>query len=176
MARRQVLNPPVSFISDADMRDLFHHNYQVFDIMNGSGDPSVQPTSEQLGVENVTGSGPLYDLDFLYTDAHPNSGVQMVQIGDFLLMAEDDSSPEVPAAEQQLCWYKYQVVKIINDMGAESGRFRVEYITDTCTLYGDQAPDQLCWNSTGTGGYGGDCDDSRIVVFRELNMPTTIID
>jgi hypothetical protein len=54
-------------------------------------------------------------------------------------------------------------------MGAESGRFRVEYITDTCDGYGDQAPDQLCYDDDGTGGYGGTCNDSRIVVFRELN-------
>ena len=176
MARQQVLNPPVSYISNADMRELFHHNYQVFDVLNGSGDYSGGYNSEQLAVDQVTGSGPLYDCDLIYEDAHPNSGVPLVQIGDFLLMAEQDENPMVPSAEQELCWFKYQVVDILNDMSAESGRFRVEYITDTCVLFGDQAPDENCWNSTGTGGYGGDCDDTRIVVFRELNMPITIID
>ncbi|MDC0297093.1 hypothetical protein OAK92_00825 [Crocinitomicaceae bacterium] len=176
MARQQVLNPPVSYISNADMRELFHHNYQVFDVLNGSGDYSGGYNSEQLAVDQVTGGGPLYDCDLIYEDAHPNSGVPLVQIGDFLLMAEQDENPEVPVAEQELCWFKYQVVDILNDMSAESGRFRVEYITDTCVLFGDQAPDENCWNSTGTGGYGGDCDDTRIVVFRELNMPMTIID
>lgn len=55
-------------------------------------------------------------------------------------------------------------------MGAESGRFRVEYINDTCDGYGDQAPDQLCYNDTDPNyGYGGNCSDSRVVVYRELN-------
>lgn len=166
MARQQVLNPPVSYISDADMRTLGFHNYQVFDIANGSGDPSVQPTSDQLGVENVTGSGPLYDLDLLYQDAHPSSGVQLVQIGDNLLVAETESPPVIP---YEPCWYRYYIRDIINDMGSDSGRFRVEYITDTCDGFGDQAPDQLCYDDTGTGGYGGTCNDSRIVVYRELN-------
>jgi hypothetical protein len=176
MARKQVLNPPVSYINDAEMRELFHHNYQVFDVLNGSGDYSGGYNQEQLAIDQVTGGGPLYDCDFIYEGAHPNSGVSLVQIGDFLLMAEQNETPMVPAVGQELCWFKYQVVDIINSINAESGRFRVEYISDTCTLFGDQAPDQNCWDSTGTGGYGGDCDDSRVVVFRELNMSTTIID
>jgi len=167
MARKQVLNPPVSFIEDDDMRRLFHHNYQVFDIMNGSGDPSVGPHSEQLFLDNVTGSGPLYDLDLIYEGAHPNSGVQLVQIGDNLLVGETDNPVPLPF---EPCWYRYYIRDIINDMGAESGRFRVEYIVDTCSAYGDQAPDQLCYNDTSPNyGYGGDCSDSRVVVYRELN-------
>ena len=82
MARDYTFLPPVSFIPDVDMRDLFHHNYQVFDVLNGSGDPSVQPTNDQLGVDNVTGSGPLYDLDLIYSGAHTDSGCKLVQVGD----------------------------------------------------------------------------------------------
>lgn len=167
MARQQVLNPPVSYIPDADMALLFHHNYQVFDIMNGSGDPSTGPHSEQLFLDNVTGSGPLYDLDLIYENAHPSSGVQMVQIGDNLLVAETDNPVPEPF---EPCWYRYYIRDILNDMGAESGRFRVEYIVDTCSAYGDQSPDQLCYNDTSPNyGYGGDCSDSRVVVYRELN-------
>ena len=187
MARQQVLNPPVSFISDVDMRDLFHHNYQVFDVINGSGDPSVGPHSEQLFLDNVTGSGPLYDLDLIYEDAHPNSGVQMVQIGDNLLVAETDETgggggggpgpgpgpapdPD-PIEKDGICWYRYYIRDVINDMGAESGRFRVEYIVDTCNgVNGDQSPDQLCYDDLDpNSGYGGDCSDTRVVVYRELN-------
>lgn len=167
MARKQILSPPVSYISDADMARLFHHNYQVFDIMNGSGDPSTGPHSEQLFLDNVTGSGPLYDLDFIYENAHPSSGVQMVQIGDNLLVAETDDPAPTPF---EPCWYRYYIRDIINDMGAESGRFRVEHINYTCDGYGDQAPDQLCYNDTDpNNGYGGNCSDSRVVVYRELN-------
>jgi len=180
MARRQVLNPPVSFISDVDIRDLFHHNYQVFDIINGSGDPSVGPHSEQLFLDNVTGSGPLYDLDLIYEYAHPNSGVQMVQIGDNLLVAETDETgggggpgpgPGGDAINDGICWYRYYIRDVINDMGAESGRFRIEYITDTCNgVNGDQSPDQLCYDDLDpNSGYGGNCSDTRVVVYRELN-------
>ena len=166
MARQQILNPPVSYISDADMRLLFHHNYQVFDVVNGSGDPSVGPHSEQLAVDQVTGSGPFYDLDLIYEDAHSDSGVRLIQIGDNLLAAETDSPAPTPFTP---CWYRYSITDIINDMSVESGRFRVKYITDTCGGFGDQAPDQLCYDDTGTGGYGGTCNDSRVVVYRELN-------
>lgn len=171
MARDYTFRPPVSFIDDANMRDLFHHNYQVFDVLNGSGDPSIQPTFDQLGVDNVTGAGPLYDIDLIYSGAHPDSGCKLVQVGDNLLMAETDSPEPEPF---EACWYRYYITEVLNLISAESGRFRVKYVTDNCSGFGDQAPDQNCYNDTGTGGYGGTCNDSRIVIYREVNMPFSV--
>lgn len=175
MVREYDFLPPVSFIPDADMRELFHHNYQVFDILNGSGDITNGYNSEQLAVDQVTGSGPLYDVDLIYQDAHPDSGIKLIQVGDNLLMAET----EQPAPEPfEPCWYRYYIREILNDMGEESGRFRVEYVTDNCLGIGggDQPPDDNCYDDTGTGGYGGTCSNTRVVVYREVNIPFTIID
>jgi hypothetical protein len=146
------------------MRSLFHHNYQVFDVLNGSGDYSVDYNSEQLAVDQVSGSGPLYDLYLIYKDAHPNSGVKLVQIGDHLLMAEEDSP-------SNLCWYRYTITSILNTPTNESGYFRVMYITDTCVAFSGQSPSQLCFGETGYGGKGGTCNDTRIVVYREVGTP-----
>jgi hypothetical protein len=178
MARDYTFRPPVSFITDAEMRELFHHNYQVFDVLNGSGDPSLSPISDQLKIDNVTGTGPLYDIDIIYSGAHPDSGVKLVQVGDNLLMGEADyveTGGSIPEPMPN-CWYRYRVGEILNLISEESGRFRVEYIVDTCdTAGGDQTPTDNCHGDTGTGGYGDTCNDSRVVIYRELNTPHQIV-
>lgn len=181
MPRDYTFRPPVSFIDDADMRDLFHHNYQVFDVLNGSGDPSLLPIYDQLKVDNATGSGPLYDIDIIYSGAHPDSGVKLVQVGDNLLMAEGDYDPNgfppPPIPDPMpLCWFRYYIREVLNLISAESGRFRVEYVTDTCDELGDQSPTENCYGEDGTGGYGGTCNDSRVVIYREVNMPFTVLE
>jgi hypothetical protein len=176
MVRTYTYLPPVSYIPDDETHEIFHHPYQIYDILNGSGDYSSGYNSEQLAVDHVTGSGPLYDIDLIYSGApHADSGITMIHVGDNLLMAETENPVPEPFFP---CWYRYYIREILNDMGAESGRFRVEYIEDNCQGFttGDQAPDQLCYNDEGTGGYGGTCNDTRIVVYRELNMPSTITD
>jgi hypothetical protein len=172
MARDYTFLPPVSFIPDADMRDLFHHNYQVFDVLNGSGDPSLVPIDDQLKVDNATGSGPLYDIDLIYSGAHPDSGVKLVQVGDNLLMGEHDSDGIFVSFPPAICWYRYYIREVLNLISAESGRFRVEYVTDNCTIFagGDQTPTDNCYGEDGVGGYGDTCNDSRVVIYRELNM------
>ena len=160
--------PPTSFIADADMRSLGYHNHQVFDVLNGSGDISAGYQPEQLAVDQVAGSGPFYDLYLIYSGIlDAGIGVQSVQGGDQLLIAETDTP------SNSVCWYRYTVTETLDTPVSSSGHFRVKYVTDTCSGFGDQSPELLCHQDTGYGGYGGTCNDSRVVVFREIN--TSII-
>ena len=168
MARNYTFRPPASFISDSDIRKLFHHNYQVFDVLNGSGNISSGYNNDQLAVDQVSGAGPLYDLYLIYIDAHPDSGIKLAQTGDNLLIAETDLSGS--------CWYRYQLTSILDTPTHESGYFRVKYINDTSDDFGDQSPADLCYNGPGTGGYGGTCTDTRIVLYREVNTPFLLQD
>ena len=162
---------PVSFLTSAEARGLKFHNYQLVDIVKGSGDPDNLPTANGLiYIDSVTGSGPLYDVTIKYPDyssrdqgnniAHPT--LDDVRIGDKVLIGDDIDNSTGGSKR----WYRYDVTAVGSISGSsgtstQSGTFTVKYITDTGSG-GDTSPANLFYEYDAYGA-----SEYRMVIARE---------
>ena len=156
--------PPCIHLSEVESRALDFHHHQIFDVITGSGE--VLDSGTYLNVLQCVGSGPLYDVWLSSTCPPSNSGVDGVQVGDFLIIGEDDdhvySTPDIS-------WYKYHIEGILTEATSQSGEFRVRYVKDTKEL-GDDDPCDLYATYSNGGGYGDNPDKKVSMVVRRVNV------
>jgi len=152
--------PPLSHISSGDVRTLGFHAFQMYDVLTGSGDPDAMPKFN-LNIVSSTGSGPLYNVTFAYSGTVPaNSGLNTVQIGDKLFIADDVDNSGTGGSKQ---WYRYDITAKVGTPTATSGTFTCKYINDTASG-GDASPNTLHYQYD---SYGGSLDVN--VIGREVN-------
>jgi len=148
--------PPLSYMTDAEVRALGFHNYQIFDVLRGSGDPDAMP-EYNLDISSSTGFGPTYTVTLVYDNA-TSDGLTKIQIGDKLIIG-DDIDNSTGGAKQ---WYRYDITAI-SSSSASSATVTVKYIIDTASG-GDVDPDILHYEYD---AYGASVDVN--IIARELN-------
>ena len=148
--------PPLSWISNSEIRTLGFHAYQIFELLRGSGDPAAMP-DYHLDITGSTGSGPLYNITLAY-DAAISNGLNNIQIGDKLIVG-DDIDNTTGGAKQ---WYRYDITAI-SSKSASSASITIKYISDTVSG-GDVPPDNLHYDY---GAYSASLNLN--IIARELN-------
>ena len=148
-------NPPLSWVTNSEARTLQFHNYQIFDVLRGSG----SNVDYHLSIASSDGGGgPIYDITFNYPQAVSN-GLTTIQIGDHLIIGDDDDDSEGGSKT----WFRYDVTDILGVPTASTGEFRVKYITDTGGN-GTADPSNLVYEYNAYGA-----SDYRNIVSRQTN-------
>jgi|SRR5210317_770034 hypothetical protein len=175
MPEPQPQYPPPLYIGDGDARILNLHNYQIYDMVRGSG--TGTQAADQLDVLDCTGSGPFYDVTLAVDDPHPDSGIDLVSVGDFLMIADDVDDSHTTSV---FSWYRYDITEVLSrpeDSGpppyggpdnTQEGDFRVKYFKDTKST-GDQNPCDL-YHTYIEDGYGSAPDGYMLMVTRRVNV------
>lgn len=163
------------------MRGFDFHKYQNFTVLDGSGNSSNGFDDEQLAIDQTTGSGPLYDTWLIYQNPPSGdnraSGINLIQIGDFLAIADLDYLSGPLLDPNPVCFHKYVIRDILARPSEVSGEFRVEWLDLHCdNLTSDQSPASGCASSQNANYYGSSCTDTRTIIFREVNMPFLLSD
>lgn len=158
-------NPPPLYLTATESRELFFHHYQIFDVVRGSG-TVARDSGVGLYIDSCAGAGPLYDIWLVDDYPHADSGIDEIQVGDFLLVADDtDDSHTV----HNYAWYRYDIQEILTTPNANSGEFRVRYVTDTH----NQADADPCLHhfkyQAAEYGYSAPSEDCNTVV-RRVNV------
>lgn len=156
--------PPPSYLLEGESRALDFHHHQMFDVITGSGE--VASSGTHLNVLQCLGSGPLYNVWLSSTYPPANSGVDRVQVGDFLIIGEDDDHVWNTS---NISWYKYHIEEILTNASVQSGEFRVRYIKDTENL-GDDDPCNLYTTYSDGGGYSDEANEKVSMVVRRVNV------
>lgn len=149
--------PPLSYMTDAEVRALGFHNYQIFDVLRGSGDPDAMP-EYHLDITGATGSGPTYTVNLAYDNAM-SDGLTKIKIGDKLIIG-DDIDNSTGGAKQ---WYRYDIIGITLPAFASAMTVTVKYVIDSASG-GDVNPNTLHYEYD---AYGGSVDVN--IIARELN-------
>lgn len=148
-------NPPLSWVTNAEARTLQFHNYQIFDVLRGSG----SSIDYHLSIASSDGgAGPIYDITLDYPQAS-SSGLSKIQIGDHLIVGDDDDDSEGGSKT----WFRYDVTDILGTPTASTGEFRVKYITDTGEN-GATDPSNLVYEYNAYGA-----SDYRNIISRQTN-------
>ena len=156
--------PPPYYIGEDDSRTLGFHHYQYYDMVRGSGNKA----GDQLDIESCTGSGPFYDTVLSVNSPHPDSGIDLISVGDSLIVADDIDNSHTAAVYS---WYRYDITEVLYRPpdAANSGEFRVKYISDTLDQ-GDQNPCDLVYLYS-DGGYGYSLEAEWLnMVTRQVNV------
>lgn len=173
MPNPQPQYPPPYLIGPSDSRTLGFHHYQYYDMVRGSG----QKAGDRLDIENCTGSGPFYDVTLSLDSPHPDSGIDLVSVGDFLMVADDVDDSHTTSV---FSWYRYDITEVLSrptdnfplPVGFDDtneGTFRVKYISDTLNT-GDQSPCDLVYLYS-DGGYGESLEAEWMnMVTRKVNV------
>lgn len=154
--------PPLSWISDSDIRKLGFHAYHIFDVVRGSGDPAAM-LDYHLDITGSTGSGPFYDITLAY-DAASVGGLNKIQIGDKLIIG-DDIDNATGGSKQ---WYRYDITAIASQ-SPSAASITVKYISDTASG-GDTSPDNLHYEYD---TYGASLDLN--IIARETNQQFLLV-
>lgn len=150
--------PPLSYLTNSEVRALGFHNYQVFDVLRGSGNPASMPDFH-LNISSSTGSGPLYNLNLSYNTASAN-GLNLIKIGDKLIVG-DDVDNTIGGSKQ---WYRYDITAI-SSQSASSASITVKYITNS-NSGSDISPDSLHYDYN---SYAIEIIDVNLII-RETNQ------
>jgi len=120
-------NPPISYLTIAEARELDLHSYQVFDMIAASGEHKVS-TPQDLHITNISGSGPIYNIRFNTTSGIGNT----ISVGDMYISADSDA---------EISWYRYDIISI-SSSSSTTVDAQIKYIKDS-KGWGNASPSQI---------------------------------